>query len=232
MRTLRTLAPFGAAALILGAASCSAWGTASSPAALPMQQHWAAGNDLQHAMVQGDLAAARRAALAISEVDEIPGLMADAVPYLQGMRVEAEAVRNAPTFEEAAHAAARMAAACGACHSHQTQGAGPRPEGATTAPAPGEGGTQSHMLLHAWAVDRMWEGLVVPSSDRWRAGARALAEQPISAAGFSPEVGLIGARVHEMARQGLEDPTPADQADRLGRILSDCAGCHAELGLR
>lgn len=229
MRTLRTLAPLGVAVLAIGATSCSTGGTASSPAALPMQQHWEAGNALQHAMVRGDLTAARRAAARIAEVEEIPGLTWDAGPYLTRMRTEAIAVRSATSFQQASEAAGRMGAACGMCHAHGD--VGPRPETATTAPSVDEEDPEYHMIRHAWAMDRMWEGLVVPSVDRWQAGARVLAGQPLSAMGLTPEVSLLAARVHEMGRQALDDVDAEKRGERFGKILTDCAGCHAEMGM-
>lgn len=229
MRTLRTLTPIAAAALLVGVASCSSGGTGSSSAVFPMQRHWEAGQALQHAMVRGDLTAARRAAAAIAEVEDIPGLPPDGGAYLTRMRNEAQAVVDAAQFADAARATGRMAASCGSCHLRAEDG--PDPEGSTTAPSVGPEDTQYHMLRHTWALDRMWEGLILPSWDRWRAGARILAEQPIAAVGMSPEVGLMAARVHEMGRQALDDDNTMEQADRFGRILQDCAGCHAELGL-
>src|SRR5210317_2171885 len=99
MRTLRILASVSVAALLLGAMSCSAGGSARRSVALPMQQHWVAGNAIQHAMVRGDLTTARRAAGTIAEVEEIPGLSWDAGAYLQRMREQAENVANAKSFE-------------------------------------------------------------------------------------------------------------------------------------
>lgn len=230
MRTLRTLAPFGAVALMFGVASCSAGGTASSPTALPMQRHWEAGNTLQHAMARGDLTTARRAAASIAEVTSIPGLTWDAGPYLNLMLEEAGKIATATNFADAAHATGRMAASCGSCHLRGD--ANIQLDGSTTAPSLDPEDTQYHMLRHTWAMDRMWEGLILPSWDRWRAGARVLAEQPISATGLSAEVGLMAARVHEMGRQSLDDDNTMEQAERFGRILVDCAGCHAELGLQ
>lgn len=193
-----------------------------------MQEHWDAGLALQHAMERGDLEAARQAAARIADVGEIPGLAWDAEPYLHDMRLNAERIRDATTFKEAAAATGSTAAACGRCHARAE--AGPHPEGTTTAPSAAED-TRSHMTQHAWAMDRMWEGLVVPSTDRWRAGARLLAEQPVSAHGLSSDLSLASARVHELARQAMDDETPGERATRYGRLLTDCAGCHAELGV-
>lgn len=229
MRTLRALLPIAAASLWVGVMSCSPGAGTHSPAALPMQGHWEAGQDLQTAMANGDLSAARRAASAIAEVKDIQGLGWDAGPYLMRVQKEAATIEAAAHFDDAVQAAGRLGTACGACHA-RSEG-GPHPEGATTAPDDA-GDTESHMLRHRWAVDRMWEGLVVPSVERWRAGARLLAEQPVSAMGLPGDVSLFAARVHELGRQALEDDTPERRAERFSMILSDCANCHAELGVQ
>ncbi len=229
MRILRALIPAGVLALVLGTLSCSSGGAVHSPAALPMQGHWEAGFALQTALVKGDLTSARRAAADIAEVEEIPGLTWDAGPYLMRVRTEARSIENAAQFADAVDAAGRLGTGCGACHA-RTEG-GPHPEGTTSAPSEVED-VDNHMVRHTWAVDRMWEGLVVPSNDRWRAGARILAEQPVSAVGLPAEVSLFAARVHEMGRYALEDDSAEERAERFSKILSDCANCHAELGLQ
>lgn len=228
MKRVRFVALNGALAAVLAGLACGGGSGATTSAALPMQEHWDAGNALQHAMERGDLEAARAAAARIADVGDIPGLTWDASPYLREMRLKAEEIRDAADFQEAAAATGTLAASCGRCHGRAE--AGPRPEGTATAPSAGED-TRAHMIQHAWAMDRMWEGLVVPSTDRWRAGARVLAEQPVSAHGVPSEVALISARVHELGRQALEDRTPAERAARFGALLNDCAGCHAELGV-
>ena len=229
MKPLRLVALTGSLALAATGAACGGGAGATDSAALPMQEHWAAADALQHAMERGDLEAARRAAARITEVGEIPGLTWDAGPYLRDMRVNAERVRSAANFAVAADATGAMAAAWRRCHARAE--AGPHPEGTTTAPAVEED-TRSHMVQHSWAMDRMWEGLIVPSADRWRAGARLLAEQHVAAAGLSADVALLSARVHEMGRQALDDATPEARGARYGKLLADCAGCHAELGVR
>jgi cytochrome c553 len=228
MKRLPLVALLGSLAPILGVLACGGGTGVTTSAALPMQDHWDAGNALQHAMARGDLEAAREAAERIADVGDIPGLTWDAGPYLRDMRANAEQIQKATSFREAAEATGSMGAACGRCHARAE--AGPHPEGTTTAPS-AQDQTQSHMIQHAWAVDRMWEGLVVPSTDRWRAGARLLSEQSVAAHGVSNEVALISARVHEMGRQALDDDTPAERGTRFGQLLNDCAGCHAELGV-
>jgi mono/diheme cytochrome c family protein len=194
-----------------------------------MQQHWAAGQALHEAMASGDLTAARRAAATIAEVEDIPGLLPEHGPYLERMRDEAASVSGAQKFDDAAMAAGRMAARCGDCHIRG--GYGPQFDGSSVAPA-GQDGTSEHMIGHTWAMDRMWEGMIGPSLDRWKAGARVLANQPISAVGMSPDVGLMAARVHELGRLAMDDANSQVRGERFGEILTNCASCHAELGIQ
>lgn len=226
MRSIRSLGPLLALGALAALSGCGTAGSSSSETALPMQQHFEASNDLQQAMSRGDLGLARRAALRIAEVTEIPGLTWDAGPYLRRMRLEAETVAGARSFEEAAAASGRLGAACGSCH---IRGTGPRLEGATTAPT-GEEGLSGHMLTHAWATDRMWEGLVSPSLDRWRIGARILAEQGV-AHRLDPGVEHLGELVHELGRKSLMERDLDRQAEYFADIVTTCATCHAELGL-
>ncbi len=224
MRSLRFKSLAGLIALPLIA--CGG-GATQGPVALPMQDHWEAGQDLWAAMTEGDLATARMAAGRIADVSEVQGLAWDAGPYLRQMRREAQNVEDAADFGVAALATGRLGVACGSCHSRVEDG--PKPPGVSTAPSTEET-TEQHMLGHQWAMDRMWEGLVVPSVDRWRSGARILADHKVSAVGLNDAVGFLAARVHEQGEQALNDRTPAARGDRFGRILSDCAACHAEMG--
>lgn len=228
MNPLRTGLVFSGLAAVALTVACSSGGTSRTAAALPMQNHFDAANRLQHAMIQGDLGAARDAARAIENSGPVPGLDWDAASYLDRMRESARQVRMASRFDEAAEASAELAATCGACH---IRGGGPTLEGATTAPAQDED-TRMHMVRHAWALDRMWEGLVTPSVDRWQAGARVLAESPIHAMEMTQDVGLLAARVHEMGQAAMDDRTPHERAERFAGIVSTCASCHAELEVR
>ena len=224
MRSLRSA--LAAAPLALLAYGCGG-GATQSPMALPMQGHWAAGQELWTAMAEGDLYRARMAAGRIAAVEDIQGLAWDAGPYLREMRHEARNVADARHFEDAALSTGRMAVACGACHARTESG--PVPPVAIL--APGEETVRDHMLGHRWALTRMWEGLVVPSDERWTAGASVLAEQIVSSVGLQQGVGYLAARVHEQGREALGDETPAARGDRFGRILADCAACHAEMGI-
>ena len=90
------------------------------------------------------------------------------------MRRLAAEVAAAKDLPQAARGAARLAAACGACHTAidvtpTLMAAMPRREDETLA---------GHMRKHYRAADLLYRGLVVPSEHSWNTGAAALAGDP------------------------------------------------------
>src|SRR5262245_53079650 len=75
-------------------------------------------------------------------------------------------------------ALANTAAVCGQCHA--AAGSGPSfPEADDADAELGLSDTLGdRMERHAWAANRMWEGLIAPSDSAWRAGSAELASVP------------------------------------------------------
>ena len=78
------------------------------------------------------------------------------------------------------------------------------------------------MARHAWASDRLWEGVIGNDVDRWRSGLAILANSPVP-----------GTALQTMARDQLTVATGPPNSDAraiaYGKILIVCAGCHAKL---
>src|ERR1051325_5799740 len=89
------------------------------------------------------------------------------------MQQDARRINDSTSAARAAGATADLGISCGECH--QRHG-GPKPS-SEPAPPPGTS-LESRMQRHAWATERLWEGLYVPSSDAWKAGAKALSDEP------------------------------------------------------
>jgi mono/diheme cytochrome c family protein len=90
------------------------------------------------------------------------------------------------------------------------------------------------MARHQWAADRMWEGLMAPSTKHWVQGADAMADAHLTAdavAPKTPEVDQIAHAVHFQANKARL----LDEAQR-GRAYSEflvtCAACHEKIGVR
>jgi len=74
------------------------------------------------------------------------------------------------------------------------------------APKPvAEAGVSAHMMEHQWATDLLYQGLVMPSEERWQKGLTAMEGTPLSEkdlpkdAALTKEIVALEKRVHEMA---------------------------------
>lgn len=73
-------------------------------------------DDLNFALADGDLEAAKAPAYWLSRHDTADDVKSDWLPYLYAMRTAAQAVEDAPDLATARDAAERISAQCQACH--------------------------------------------------------------------------------------------------------------------
>lgn len=158
--------------------------------------------------------------------DAVSGGWAAGIAQLQAA---ARKSADARTIPQAADGVAAMAQACGSCHT--AAGRGPRLKHLGEAPA--QGAPQSlldRMDVHAWAADRMWEGLIVPSTEAWNAGALALAQLTPASRASAPHAATIDRSALTEIRMLGEDARVAENDDErtriYGRLLTVCVTCH------
>jgi hypothetical protein len=117
-------------------------------------------------------------------------------------------------------------------HCHREYEGGPVP---VLPPAAAEGpDLPAHMVRHAWAVKRMWEGLVVPSDDAWMAGAQALEGTPLhpeeALAENTEEIDYLEKRCHGLGSRAQLVAGPSARARIYGELIATCADCHQLAG--
>lgn len=175
------------------------------------------------AIVSGDLEAFKAAMSAAKRVP-LPGdLPAESARYLAELDRAIEA-------RDLATAAARLGAvgeACAACHKGHPAGRFP-PSGYPD----GDGDVADRMQRHWWGVEAMWQGLVAPSIRSWEVGADALAARDLGVVKGFPDAEAAQGRADAFlgavrAARGVPD---AKRGAAFGRILVECAACHAALG--
>ena len=190
-----------------------------------MRMHFGDLRMIEQALVDGKLAEGLSVAYLLTRPSDDPGLAKWAA---QSSRVSAAALElmKAQHIDEALRRLARVAVACAGCHIVADSAP-------TFAPPPAQPPDQptraARMARHAWAADRLWEGIVGNDDARWKRGLAVLAEAPLS-----PEV-LADARssatsLQAYARDQLDmrGATPiADRASAYGEMLVLCARCHA-----
>lgn len=193
----------------------------------PMEVHFVRATDMQRAIIDGDLAAAQTNAKWIVDNTVVEQLPVRWRPNVPPVINSAQAVVDATTLTAAAEATAQMAAACGACH--QKMGM-PLVFEAEDSPPP-HGDQESHMQRHQWGADRLWEGLVGPSDESWRRGAKALLEAPLlrdaARKKGDADTQQIADHVHALGSSAVSVSEPAQRAGLYGELLGTCATCHA-----
>jgi hypothetical protein len=189
-----------------------------------MHAHFAHALSIRKAVIAGtpERAADPAEALAKTEkLDEVPASWRAAVQRMQEI---AGRINNSTSAAQAAGATADLAVACGGCH--QTQGG---PKTSSEPPPPEAGGLTERMQRHAWATERLWEGLTVPSSEAWNAGAKALNASPFPAEVLK-QGGVHGrSAASDFAKLVLKAPTKKTIEERAGlyaELLVTCGGCH------
>ncbi|HET9958429.1 MAG TPA: hypothetical protein VFQ61_28235 [Polyangiaceae bacterium] len=197
---------------------------AHSPLAQLMRDHFREAETIRFAVIAGKLEDAVQAAAKLSDKSDAGKYPKTYRTSLERMQHAAKRIQNSADIAEVTAAAADMGTACGSCHEGQH---GPKAN-VGNAPSAGES-VSSRMARHSWATARLWEGLYVPSSAAWNAGARSLQEDP-----FPEEVlkrGGVYARsaakdFRTFAAQSLNKDSPTERATVYAALLRTCATCH------
>jgi len=206
--------------------------TEQSPPTSPVRRaqmdgHYRAVVRVYDAVIAGDLEAARTAAIDIWGMPTPSGMPAGGVQIADWVQRQGRRVAQATSLDEAARASAAMLTLCGDCHAT----VGVRIATAEP-PRPDVGGIVGHMLGHQRAVEALVEGLVAPSSMRWRAGADLLGELPLDSDELPDDPGLTAAvrraeaEVHAVSVDAIAAPDNTTRTAVFGRLIGTCAGCH------
>ena len=191
-----------------------------------MRQHFAKGAAMRDAVIRGDLEAVRAPATWLAEhpQDDLP---ASAQPQILEMRRLSAEVAGAKDLPQAARGVARLAAACGACHTAievtpTLMAALPRREDQTLA---------GHMRKHYRAADLLYRGLIVPSEHSWKLGAEALTGDPLELElrrepTAKPEIEALAKRLHGLAQEAGKAADPKARSEVYAQMLQTCADCH------
>ncbi len=237
---LRTL-KLSTLALLFGCASNNTPASAPAPAEAAemeplhsvMQQHFVHLDDLQKAVIAGDLTLAKQSARWVMD-HHVEVRNEGWRPHLAKLEKAAAHVTQAPDLMQASVGAARVAGACGSCHeAHGIQmhfGAVPAAEGEDT---------RAHMKRHQWAADRLWDAVVGNSDPVWDEATTALADAPLHLAdGREGPTDLAlemineaAEVVHRVGEQGAQTKGRDARVEALGEFLSTCAACHSQLGI-
>lgn len=195
-----------------------------------MHVRFAAARRLEQAIVFSDLDRAHGEAKIIAELAE-PDVLPEWQPYIAQIRDAAGQVILTKDLAAAATMSALVGRRCAQCHQASKAKlvwAKERAPATNTKLA-------SNMTSHQWATNRMWEGLIGPSSERWRDGAQLLANAPLTivaeADNLPPDVAVSDdvARIRLIAKRALAAETLDARANLYGEMLQSCVRCHTTI---
>jgi hypothetical protein len=193
-----------------------------------MHEHLARVTTMQEAVIRGDIEAAVEPARWIADHQPTAGLPVGQEAVLADMKKSAAVVAEAKDAKNAATATAMVISYCGTCHAAAKITAA-IPE----APKPAaDGPLAAHMMEHQWATDLLYQGLVMPSEERWQKGLAAMQGTPLAEkdlpkdAKLTKEVAALEKKVHEMAGKARTATDIGTKVAFYGEYIGGCAGCH------
>lgn len=195
-----------------------------------MVGHYATLTTARDALIHGDLdrSRAQLAELAghpihegLSEAEEAMGIA------MQQAAAKGATGKNAITV---ARSVAETAGWCGRCHTQSAV------DLKLDAPSPPEGeDVLTHMAVHHWVTDRLWEGLTAPSDAAWTTGATRLYEDMAvgehevdHGAERDAPVSAMAAYVHHAGMDAVEAEGLDARVDVFAGYVATCHDCHAE----
>lgn len=182
------------------------------------------------ATLRNDQPALRNFFQIVASREDLPGLSDQTRGLSRDPRIRAAKPGTSDVMVAAAGALGEIGGACGSCH--KTRGKGPTYEPAEAPEIVDD--VVAHMARHQWAVDRMWEGLMAPSDERWALGVNALHDHPLDAQALtSPEAGKSPADyldwwIHQRGPDTATAAAPEQRGKVYADLMAACAACHAE----
>ena len=191
-----------------------------------MKTHFAFAEDMRDAIVNGDVVSLHQSAKQLSKPVPVKDLPDQWKAYLDGMRAAAARLDGEYDIARAAGKFTALAGACANCH----QVAGVLPAVKAYPAPPPDLDVETHMLRHAWAAARMWEGLIVPSDEKWRTGAAIVASEPLSRhndTDGTSQFAELSTELHQLGVKAVNTTTQSERAVLYADFIGRCARCHS-----
>ncbi|MCA9720435.1 MAG: hypothetical protein KC468_37580 [Myxococcales bacterium] len=196
----------------------------------PADHHFELALAVHDAVTRGQLAEARARAEELSRGLDPAGFPDSWRLFIDPVWAGATTVAGADELALAAAGASQLVGACGLCHEAHGRSAvavARARVGEDDAPA-----VTSTVGRHAWAINRLWDGLAGPSPRAWAEGADVLLDAPLmqlSAGGPRPDAAVMTlvSEVHTLAGRAQEARDVGAMMEVYGELLTTCARCHA-----
>ena len=180
--------------------------------------------EIREAVLNDNLAAVKEPATWLAERTAPDGAPDTWNRWMGDLHASTEAAADAKDLKSAAQAVGQLGEACGA----RPTALGVTPTFTQSQPPQTASAVPIHMAVHHWAADRLWEGLIGPPDEAWRAGVAALQAEPLEVTSLLKE-GVIADEIVALTKtvHAPIDEGPG-RAQVVGTILAACADCHSK----
>lgn len=214
--------------VVAGQLALRAQGSAQSAAVARMHAHLATLEEVEYAVVRGDLDDVKEGALKLTNQLSMDGLPTDGQKYLSDLKAAALETSRATNLEAAAAGVGRMTAACGTCHA--VLGRAVKVE--VPARPSASGSMSGRMRDHHWAVQVMSLGLQSPSDQLWMEGAKAIETAAVvrpaeAGASLPPDIVDAEAAFRALGAKAQKALDPVARGAVYGELVASCGNCHA-----
>ncbi len=192
-----------------------------------MKDHFVRAIKMQDAILVANLGEAQAQGrwLASHEEGDVPENWR---PYLKTFKSESGLVANAATIEDAAAAVSHIVAVCGDCHAANHF----KPKVGSSPVIGGARNVKAHMTAQLDALDRLWDGLMIPSDQAWQEGAALLARVAVPEKALEKEgldkadsAKVLGETLRRLSASAAK-ATKADRPQTYAQLLTTCVACH------
>lgn len=195
-----------------------------------MKEHFARATQMQDAVLAGNLNQAQvQARWLASHKEETPDSWQ---PYVKTFQSQARAVAEAKTIDEAAAAVGQMAANCGDCHAAHKA----KPNIGSSRIIGQAGSVKEHMTAQLEALDRLGDGLMIPSDQAWNEGAKLLAKVAVSQKALQKEgldkadsAPVLAETLRTLSASATKATTKGERSTAYAQLLTTCVACHVSV---
>jgi cytochrome c553 len=189
-----------------------------------MQAHFKDALLIREAVIAGRPDQAANPATVLSLIENLDQLPTGWRIFVERMQQDARRIIDSTSQAQTAAATADLGVSCGLCHQ---QHGGPK---VSSQPPPlTEASLEGRMKRHAWACDRLWEGLTVPSNDAWLTGANALVSSPFPDDVLKRGGVHVRSAANDFGKIAVRAPTTKtvdERAALYAELLVTCGSCH------
>ena len=192
-----------------------------------MRRQLAAVATIHRAIAFGDLKNARKASSWLANNAMVGDVPASWVPHIKQVQLHSEQVAANKKLGDVAIELGGLIAACGRCHQELsiTFAVEREPEQSGVS-------VDSRMRQHASSMKELELGVILPDLERWRGGAKSIAEGSFSltydpiADIESKSIEQLSAELGAMGSTAIQTTDLSEQASLYGRMMATCHDCH------